>query len=54
MENMLRSKFEKAYLYFWLCGNRSKLEAQKKKRIIDDENEILKEEFDLRKSSLNI
>jgi hypothetical protein len=33
----------------FLCGNKTKLEDEKKKRAIEDENDILKEEFDRRK-----
>ena len=53
VENTLRAKFEKVYLYICLCGNKNKLEHEKVKRAIDDENEILKEEFDERKLSID-
>ena len=44
--NTLRTKFEKIYLYICLCGNKRRLEEQKKQREIKDYNDILKEEFD--------
>jgi predicted outer membrane repeat protein len=46
IENTLRSKFEKAYLIIWLWGNKYKLMEEKRKREEQDENEILKEQFD--------
>ena len=36
----------KIYLYLCLCGNKNKLEEEKRLRKIKDENDILKEEFD--------
>ena len=47
------TKFEKVYLYICLCGNKNKLENQKRKRKIQDENEILKEQFDTQLSQIS-
>ena len=49
IKNTLRTKMGKLYLYLWLCGNKDKLEREKEYRAIQDENDILKEEFDRRK-----
>ena len=54
IKNTLRDKFEKVYLYICLCGNKDRLENEKRRRAIDDENEILKEEFDERKEIIDI
>jgi hypothetical protein len=54
MENILRTKFEKVYLYICLCGNSMKLQQEKDQRAINDENEILKEEFDNRKNQFHL
>lgn len=45
----MRSKMGKMYLYVFLCGNKEKFEEEKRRRAIQDENDILKEEFDRRK-----
>ena len=34
------------YLYLCLCGNKTKYEEEKRRREIEDENDILKEEFE--------
>ena len=39
---------EKLYLFIWLWGNKKKLEDEKLKQEIKDQNDILKEEFDIR------
>ena len=49
IKNTMRTKMGKLYLYIFLCGNKQKFEAEKKRRAIQDENDILKEEFDRRK-----
>ena len=49
IENTVREKFEKVYLFLCLCGNRERLEKEKTKQAIEVENEILKEDFDNRK-----
>ena len=46
VRNTLRTKMGKIYLYLCLCGNKNKLEEEKRLRKIKDENDILKEEFD--------
>ena len=38
----------KLYLYLCLCGNKMRYEDEKFQREIEDENEILKEEFERR------
>lgn len=53
VENTLRAKFEKVYLCICLCGNKEKLEREKLKRKIEDENDILKEEFHARMSYIS-
>ena len=45
--NTVRSKLERIYLWICLWGNRNKLEKQKKEQEIRDNNDILKEKFDL-------
>ena len=34
------------YLYLCLCGNKKRYEEEKRRREIEDENDILKEEFE--------
>ena len=46
IKNTLRSKMGKLYLYIFLCGNKKKFEAELIQRKQEDENDILKEEFD--------
>ena len=46
IRNTLRTKMGKMYLYLCLCGNKYKYEEEKKRREIEDENDILKEEFE--------
>ena len=46
IKNTMRTKMGKAYLYICLWGNKKKLEEEKKKREIEDQNDILKEEFE--------
>ena len=48
IRNLMRNKMGKFYLYVFLCGNKQRFEEEKLKRAIQDENDILKEEFDLR------
>ena len=38
----------KLYMIVFLCGNKKRFEEEKLRRIIQDENDILKEEFDRR------
>ena len=44
--NTLRTKMGKIYLYICLCGNKIKFEKEKEMRKIEDENDILQEEFE--------
>ena len=53
LENTMMTKFEKVYLCICLCGNKNKLKYQKRKRKIQDENEILKEQFDIQLSKIS-
>ena len=46
IRNTLRTKMGKMYLYICLCGNKKRYEEEKIRREIEDENDILKEEFD--------
>ena len=48
IKNTLRTNLQKVYLYLWLCGNKKRLENEITRRAIQDENDILKEEFDRR------
>ena len=48
IKNTLRTNLQKVYLYLWLCGNKKRLEDEITRRAIQDENDILKEEFDRR------
>ena len=48
IKNFLRTNLEKAYLYLCLWGNERKLRDEKHRRILKDENDILKEEFERR------
>ena len=43
--NKFRQNFQRAYLYICLCGDEAKLEEELKKRKIQDENDILREEY---------
>lgn len=49
--NTLRINMGRFYLFICLCGNEKKFEDEKARREIQDENDILKEEFDRRKSN---
>ena len=46
IRNTLRSKFGTIYLYICLCGNKKRYEEEKKRREIEDENDLLLEEFE--------
>ena len=46
IRNTLRTKMGKMYLYLCLCGNKKRYEEEKRRREIEDENDILKEEFE--------
>ena len=46
VRNTLRTKMGKIYLYLCLCGNKKRYEEEKIRREIQDENDILKEEFE--------
>ena len=48
IKNTLRRNMGKLYLYLCLWGNKRRFEEEKLRRIIQDENDILKEEFDIR------
>lgn len=52
VKNTIRSKMGKAYLYLFCCGNVKRFEREKVRRALQDENDILKEEFDRRKCIL--
>ena len=45
IKNMLIKKFEKIYLCLFLCMDRDKLEKQKSKQRIEEENELLREAY---------
>ena len=49
VKNTIRSSMGALYLYLWLWGNKRRFEEEKLRREIEDENDILKEEFDRRK-----
>ena len=53
IRNTLRTKMGKMYLYLCLCGNKYKYEEEKKRREIEDENDILKEEFEQTLDQIN-
>ena len=46
VRNTIRSKMSAVYLYLCLCGNKAKMDSELKKRHIQDENDILREEFE--------
>ena len=46
IKNTLRTKMGKMYLYICLCGNIRRFEKEKELRRIEDENDILREEFE--------
>jgi hypothetical protein len=46
VKNTMRTKLGKFYLYIFLWNNKRKFEEEKRRRAIQDENDILKEEFD--------
>ena len=48
VKNAMRAKMGKLYMYIFLWGDKTKLEEEKIRMAILDENEILKEEFDRR------
>ena len=54
IRNTLRTKSEKVYLYLWIWGNEKRLKEEKLNRIIQDEKDVLKEEFDRRKNISNL
>ena len=43
--NILRTKLQTVYLWLCLCGDKERLEEEIRRRHIQDENEILREEF---------
>lgn len=45
VKNTLIKKFEKLYLCLFLCMDREKLEKQKQKQRIEEENELLREAY---------
>ena len=49
VKHLLRTKTERLYLYLCLWGNERRLKDEKYRRAIQDENDILKEEFDRRR-----
>ena len=52
IKNTMRTSLKQIYLYVCLCGNKKRLEDEIKKRVIQDENDIMKEEFDRRNALL--
>ena len=48
VKNTMRAKMGKLYMYIFLWGDKTKLEEEKIRIAIQDENDILKEEFDRR------
>mmetsp|Transcript_42048 Transcript_42048/g.48761 ORF Transcript_42048/g.48761 Transcript_42048/m.48761 type:complete len:222 (-) Transcript_42048:778-1443(-) len=46
IKNTMRTKMGKLYMYIFLCGNKKRFEDEKIRRAVQDENDILKEEFD--------
>ena len=48
IKNTMRTKMGKVYMYIFLWGNKKKFEEERIRRAIQDENDILKEEFDRR------
>ena len=40
-----RNKMQKCYLFFCLCGNRERLEREILNRKVQDENDVLRDEF---------
>ena len=46
IRNTLRSRFGTIYLCVCLCGNKRRYEHEKRRREIEDENDLLKEEFE--------
>ena len=48
IKNTMRTKMGKIYMYIFLWGNKKRLEEERIRRAIQDENDILKEEFDRR------
>ena len=49
IKNTMRTNLRQVYLCICLCGNKKRLEEEVKKRVIQDENDVLKEEFDTSK-----
>ena len=45
VKNKFRKKAEKLYLWIFLCGNKQRLEEEKRMQQIEEENEILREEY---------
>jgi hypothetical protein len=53
IRNTMRKSAGKLYMYIFLCGSKTKLEDEKRTREIQDENDILKEQFDTCKNITN-
>ena len=51
IKNTMRRNLSSVYLYLCLWGNKRRFEEEKLRRKIQDENDILKEEFDQRNFS---
>jgi len=45
IKNKFRKKAEKLYLWIFLCGNVKRLEEEKRLQIIEEENEVLREQY---------
>jgi hypothetical protein len=45
VKNKFRKKAEKLYLWVFLCGNKERLEEEKRMQLIEEENEILREQY---------
>lgn len=45
VKNKFRKKAEKLYLWVFLCGNVKRLEEEKRLQIIEEENEVLREQY---------
>ena len=44
-------KFKKIYLFLCLCNNKAKYKREKEKILIEEENEILREDFNKSKNT---
>ena len=49
IRQLIIKKFGKVYLYLYLCGNYKKLKIDQKKALIEEDNQVLREEFHLSK-----